>query len=114
MGTPSVNKRLSPATWEGCTMTTYLIARMEITDHERYMSYAAKAPALFAKHGGHVVAFAEAPETLEGPTEERRIVVIAFPDQAAAVAYYNDPAYEPVRAIRWEATQSEIILVDGV
>ena len=35
-------------------------------------------------------------------------------DRAAAEAYYNDPGYEPVRAIRWEAAQTEIILVDGV
>ena len=94
-------------------MTTYLIARMEITDPERYEDYGAKAPALFAKHGGRYVGGGD-PETLEGPAEERRIVVIAFPDRAAAEAYYNDPDYVPVRAIRWEATQSEIILVDGV
>ena len=94
-------------------MTTYLIARMEVTDPELYKAYVAEAPALFAKHGGHLVAFADAPETLEGPVEERRIDVIAFPDRAAAEAYYNDPDYAPVRAIRWEATQSEIILVDG-
>ncbi len=45
----------------GLAMTIYLIARMEITDPERYEDYVAKAPALFAKHGGHVVAFADAP-----------------------------------------------------
>jgi uncharacterized protein (DUF1330 family) len=93
-------------------MTAYLIARMEITDPARYSDYGAKAPALFAKHGGRYVGGGAA-ETLEGPGEERNIALIAFPDRAAAEAYYNDPDYVPVRAIRWEATQSELILIDG-
>ncbi len=93
-------------------MTVYLIARMEITNQDRFSDYVAKAPAIFAKHGG-VYLGGGVPETLEGPTEGRRIAVIEFPDRAAADAYYNDPDYEPVRAIRWGATQSEIILVDG-
>ena len=92
--------------------TTYLIARMEITDPERYKDYGPKARALFAKHGGRYVGGGNA-ETLEGPEEERRIVLIAFPDRASAEAYYNDPDYAPVRAIRWQAAQSELILVDG-
>jgi uncharacterized protein (DUF1330 family) len=93
-------------------MTVYMIARMEITDPERYKDYGAKAPALFAKHGGHYLGGGSA-ETLEGPEENRSIALIAFPDRAAAEAYYNDPDYAPVRAIRWEATQSELILIDG-
>jgi uncharacterized protein (DUF1330 family) len=41
------------------------------------------------------------------------MVVIEFPSRAAAEAFYSDPAYEPVRAIRWAAAESELILVDG-
>lgn len=93
-------------------MTVYLIARMEITDPQRFSEYVAEAPPLFAKHGGQYVGGGDA-ESLEGPTEGRRIAVIKFPDRAAAKAYYNDPDYAPVRAIRWAATQSELILVDG-
>jgi uncharacterized protein (DUF1330 family) len=93
-------------------MTTYLIARMEVTDPERFKDYGPKARALFAKHGGRYVCGGIA-DTLEGPEEKRRVAVLAFPDRAAAEAYYNDPEYVPVRAIRWEATQSEIILIDG-
>ena len=94
-------------------MIVYLIARMEITDPERFSDYGAQAPALFAKHGGRYLGCG-APETLEGPAEGRRFAIIDFPDRAAADAYYNDPDYAPVRAIRWQATQSELILVDGV
>ena len=72
-------------------MTTYLIARMEVTDPERFKDYGPKARALFAKHGGRYVCGGIA-DTLEGPEEKRRVAVLAFPDRAAAEAYYNDPS----------------------
>jgi len=36
------------------------------------------------------------------------------PDRAAVEAFYADPDYQAVRAIRWEASESELIVVDGV
>ncbi len=42
-------------------MTVYLIARMEITDPERFSEYVAEAPTLFAEHGGQYVAGGGAP-----------------------------------------------------
>ena len=94
-------------------MTVYMIARMNITDPEHFKDYGPKARALFTKHGGRYLGGGD-PETLEATTEDRRIAVIEFPDRDAADAYYNDPDYVPVRAIRWKAAQTEIILVDGV
>ncbi len=94
-------------------MTVFMIARMNITDPERFKEYGPKARPLFAKHGGRYLGGGD-PETLEGTVEDRRIAIIEFPDRAAAHAYCNDPDYVPVRAIRWEAAQTEIILVDGV
>ena len=95
-------------------MTAYIIARIEITDPERYPDYTAETPALIARHGGRFVVRGGTPAALEGPEERRRVVVIAFPDRAAAEAFYNDPDYAPVRSIRWEAARSELIVVDGV
>ncbi len=93
-------------------MSAYIIGRITVTDPDRYPDYTAETPALIARHGGRFVVRGGAPATLEGPEETRRIVVIEFPSRAAVEAFYNDPAYEPVRAIRWAAV-SELILVDG-
>ncbi len=95
-------------------MSAYIIGRITVTDPDRYPDYTAETPALIARHGGRFVVRGGAPATLEGPEETRRIVVIEFPSRAAVEAFYNDPAYEPVRTIRWEAAESELILVDGV
>jgi uncharacterized protein (DUF1330 family) len=94
-------------------MSAYLIVRITVTDPARYPDYTAETPALIAKHGGRFIVRGGGPVALEGPEERRRIVVIEFPDRPAAEAFYNDPAYAPVRAIRWEAAESEMILVDG-
>ncbi len=94
-------------------MTAYIIGRIAVTDPERYPDYTSQTPALIAKHGGRFVVRGGAPATLEGPDETRRMVVIEFPSRAAAKTFYSDPAYEPVRAIRWAAAESELILVDG-
>ena len=95
-------------------MTAYIIGRITVEDPDRYPDYTDETPALIAKHGGRFVVRGGAPATLEGPEETRRIVVIEFPSRAAAEAFYNDPDYEAVRAIRWEAAVSELIIVDGV
>jgi uncharacterized protein (DUF1330 family) len=94
-------------------MSAYIIARITVTDPERYPDYTAETPALIAKHGGRFVVRGGAMSSLEGPEETRRIVVIEFPSRAAAEAFYNDPAYAPVRAIRWAAAESELVIVDG-
>ena len=52
-------------------------------------------------------------QTLEGPEENRRIVVIEFPSLEAARAFYESPDYGPVMALRHAAATSEMILVDG-
>jgi uncharacterized protein (DUF1330 family) len=95
-------------------MSAYIIGRITVLDPDRYPDYTDETPALIAKHGGRFVVRGGAASTLEGPEETRRIVVIEFPSRAAAEAFYNDPDYGPVRAIRWEAAESELILVDGV
>ena len=94
-------------------MSAYIIARITVTDPDRYRDYTAETPALIAKHGGRFVVRGGEPATLEGPQEDRRVVVLEFPNRAAAEAFYKDPAYEPVRAIRWAAAESKLILVDG-
>jgi uncharacterized protein (DUF1330 family) len=94
-------------------VTAYLIGRITVTDPKRYPDYTAETPALIAKHGGRFIVRGGKPATLEGPEEARRIVVIEFPDRTAVAAFYNDPDYVSVRAIRWEAAESELIVVDG-
>ena len=94
-------------------MTAYIIARVRITDRDAYAPYLAQTPGVVAQFGGRFVVRGGNVETLEGPEEDRRIVAIAFPDRAAARAFYDSEAYRAIAPIRQAASEGQLILVDG-
>lgn len=94
-------------------MTAYLIADIRVRDAERYRDYVAKVPALIAKHGGQYRVRGGAVDVLEGTWSPDRLVIIEFPDRAAALAFYDDPAYAPLKALRQAITTSAVALVEG-
>jgi uncharacterized protein (DUF1330 family) len=49
----------------------------------------------------------------EGEWDTRRIVVIEFPDMAAAREWYGSEDYAPLKTLRQSASDTNIILVDG-
>ena len=44
----------------------------------------------------------------------KRLVVLRFPDMAAVQNLFNDPEYQPLKALRHRVAQSEIVAVEGV
>lgn len=91
-------------------MTTYAIARLTVTNPDSLAAYRDKAGAALAKHGGAVVQASSDLVALEGdPTLPTAIALISFPDQAAALAWKNDPALADVHALRLNSGQTEII-----
>lgn len=50
---------------------------------------------------------------LEGSDHEG-IVILAFPDRAAALAWYESPAYQEARDVRLHGGDYQATLVDGV
>ena len=94
-------------------MTAYVIARVNITDPDNYENYRALTPAAVAAFGGKFIARGGEVETLEGPDETRRVVVIAFESMAKAREFYNSDQYQTAAKIRQAASESELILVEG-
>ncbi len=94
-------------------MPAYIIARVRITDREQYRKYLEAAPEIILQYGGKVIARTEEPVTLEGPEEDRRIVVIEFPSAAQAAAWYRSPEYGTARELRRNAGAGELIVVEG-
>ena len=95
-------------------MPAYIIARVNITDREAYKPYLDRTPGVVARYGGTFVARGGAVETLEGPEETRRLVIIAFPDMATARRFYQSEDYQAIIPLRQAASEGELILVDGV
>jgi uncharacterized protein (DUF1330 family) len=52
-------------------------------------------------------------ETLEGPEESGRIVVLEFPSWEDARAFYHSPEYAEARKIRENAADGQFLAIDG-
>lgn len=95
-------------------MPAYVIARVHITDREQYRHYREAVPAVIRQYGGRVIARCESPVTLEGPDEDRRIIIIEFPSVDRAQEWYQSPEYRNVRNLRVGAGTGELIVIEGL
>jgi uncharacterized protein (DUF1330 family) len=73
----------------------YIVARIDVTDPERYANYVAVTPGVVARFGGRFLARGGRYEAKEGPARARN-VIIEFPDFASAQAFYDDAEYRGV------------------
>src|SRR3954447_587666 len=94
-------------------MPAYVIGDIDVHDPDRYRDYAAGAPATVEQHGGRSVVRGGEPEAVEGDWPATRIVVLEFPDRAAARAWIDGEAYAPLREQRQAAAAAGFVLVDG-
>jgi uncharacterized protein (DUF1330 family) len=94
-------------------MTGYIIAEVDVTDPETYETYRAQTPGVIARYGGRFIIRGGAAELLEGDDPPARLVVIEFPDVAAARRFYDSPEYQKIIGIRHRAARSRLILVEG-
>jgi uncharacterized protein (DUF1330 family) len=94
-------------------VTAYMIVEVETTDEALMAEYRKHTPALVAKFGGKFIVRGGQTRTLEGGWKPARIVVLEFPDYAAAERFYDSPEYKPVLEMRLKAGNSKAIIVDG-
>lgn len=95
-------------------MAAYLIARIDVTDHDRFEEYKTLAQAAVGAYGGSYMVRGGAHETLEGETEDRRIVVLEFADSETARSFYQSAEYAAAKAARAGAATGQFVVVDGV
>ena len=95
-------------------MPAYIIADSNVTNPAVYDNYRALVPAAVAAYGGRFVVRGGETAVLEGDWAPRRVVVIEFPDLAAAKAFYDSPAYRAARDVRKGAANIDMIAVAGV
>jgi len=94
-------------------MSAYLIVRIAITDWSRYREYTARTPAVVAQYGGRFIVRGGEMETLEGPDETRRVVVIEFPTLAQAKTFFQSAEYTRVKQYREGAANGEFLAIAG-
>ena len=95
-------------------MATYvLFDNVEVSDPAALAEYFPQAAKLVAKHGGRYLAVDAVPEVVEGDPGLRSVVLMEFPDAESARAWYESPAYRPLREMRHRAARNNAVLIDG-
>jgi uncharacterized protein (DUF1330 family) len=91
----------------------YWIARIEVTDSDRYGKYAEALPAVIAQFGGRFLVAGGRCETVEGQSKPRN-VVIGFQDYEAARSCWHSDEYATVARLREGAAIVDVVIVEGV
>jgi uncharacterized protein (DUF1330 family) len=95
-------------------MPAYVIASVtDAWDSEKLAEYRRRNTDVVAAHGGRFLVRGGEHETLEGNWTPVRLVVMEFPDRDAARAWYESDDYAPLRELRRQASDTEIVLVEG-
>jgi uncharacterized protein (DUF1330 family) len=96
-------------------MPAYAIAVVsDARDPEALVEYRRRNTPTVEAHGGRFLVRGGAVEVLEGAWSPLRVVVMEFPDMAAARAWYASDEYQAIAPIRQGASDTDIILVEGV
>jgi uncharacterized protein (DUF1330 family) len=96
-------------------MAAYLVVDTAIEDSEAYERYKRGAKPIAERHGGEYLARGGALTVIEdGLWTPTRLVIIRFPDVAAAQAFADDPDYQPLKALRQGAAKCTLAIVEGM
>jgi uncharacterized protein (DUF1330 family) len=95
-------------------MPAYFVAELETTNAAGIEPYRAAVPATIAQYGGRFLARGGATRLLEGGPEPKRIVILEFPDLAAARRWYESPEYQKILSIRLANSTGRAFIVEGI
>ena len=95
-------------------MAAYLIARVNVTDWNKYKEYMKVTPGVVEKFEGKFMARGGEMVTLEGSEETRRLVLLEFPTLEKIKEFYNSAEYQDAIKIRTGAATAQFIAIDGV
>jgi uncharacterized protein (DUF1330 family) len=95
-------------------MSAYVIAKVKVTDWDRYKEYLKLTPATLEKFGGRFIARGGQIVTLEGPEITERIVLIEFSSLERAKEWYHSKEYGEAKKEREGSATASFIAIEGV
>lgn len=94
-------------------MAHFVVAQISISDRKRYAQYEAGFMEVFSRYDGRLIGVDEAPTVLEGEWDCTRTVVIEFPSQESALAWYQSGAYQELARHRYAASSGNVAIIAG-
>src|SRR5579871_4760599 len=96
-------------------VAAFLIAEiLEVRDENAYAGYRARVDATVTEAGGRYLARGGEIDVLEGQWHPKRVVVVKFDSVRAARDWWKGERYRELRAMRQQATRTNMILIQGV
>ena len=95
-------------------MAGYAIIDTEITDKETYSEFIERVPAVVESYGGKFVVRGGAVEVVQGDWNPSRLVIIEFESAEQALNWENSPEFAELRELRNGASNSNVIVIEGV
>ena len=94
--------------------SAYILADVTVTNPQQYEEYKKWSTAAMQAHGAEVCVRGGQVEVLEGDWAPTRLVMLKFPNVAAAKAFDASPEYGRARQARQGAAIMRMIVVEGV
>lgn len=95
-------------------MAGYVIADVEVTNPELFGGYRALVPETVELYGGRYLARGGETTLIEGDRAPSRAVIIEFESAARAKEWYDSPEYEPIKRMRLDSANSNVVIVEGL
>jgi uncharacterized protein (DUF1330 family) len=95
-------------------VTVYIIAQLNFVDKSRYNTYKARFPDVLRKFKGTLLVADEHPVIMEGDWHRDKIVIMSFPDQAAAEEFSTSRDYEDIAHDRKAGANAVVIMARGL
>jgi uncharacterized protein (DUF1330 family) len=92
----------------------YAIAQLTITDRATYDRYQQRFMGVMKRFKGQVLAADESPTVVEGAWDRQKVVLLAFPDEAAFREWAESPEYLEIAKDRKAGSDAVILLVKGI
>jgi uncharacterized protein (DUF1330 family) len=95
-------------------MAAYFMVDVDVRDRKGMQDYVEHVPRIIEKYGGRYLVRGGKLEVFEGDWQPELVVVLEFPNIEQAKRWYHCEEYKEFKAARLKATDSSMILVEGV
>jgi uncharacterized protein (DUF1330 family) len=95
-------------------MPAYFIVDLDVHDPAGMREYLEHVPGMLAKYGGRYIVRGGQFEVVEGNWQPARVVMLEFPNMEKAKRWYDCEEYQEMKAARFKAARTNMVLVEGV
>jgi uncharacterized protein (DUF1330 family) len=95
-------------------MAAYFIVDLDVHNPAGMREYLERVPGTLAEYGGRYIVRGGQFEIVEGDWQPSRVVMLEFPNMTQAKLWYDCGEYKDMKAARWEAARTNMVLVEGV